>query len=371
MMVYDVLVIGGGPGGLGAAINAAQAGAEVLLLDENHVLGGQLFKQIHKFFGSKEHYAGSRGIDIGQYLLKEAKEAGVNIKLNSKVVGCLEGGIISVYQEQTKKLLSYEGKKIILAVGAKENAINFPGWTLPGVMTAGAAQTFANVHGVLPGKKILMVGSGNVGLIVSYQLTQAGAKIIGIIDALPKISGYGVHAAKVSRMGVPFYLNHTISRVMGEQHVQIAEIVEVNDSFQPIPGTEKQFEVDTVLLAVGLSPKVELASMLGCAVDYDPRLGGHIVLHDDNMESTVKGVYVCGDSAGVEEASTALEEGRLAGIAAAQSLGYVKDLEALQIKKEIWNRLEELRKGPFGKIRREAKEDLINGFNKKAGREVV
>ena len=130
-MLYDVLIVGGGPAGLGAAINAAKAGASVLLLDENHLLGGQLFKQIHKFFGSQDHYAGWRGIDIGQKLLREAAEAGVKIKLNSRVVGCLEDGLISVYEEQTGKLIGYKSKKVILAVGAKENAVSFPGWTLP------------------------------------------------------------------------------------------------------------------------------------------------------------------------------------------------------------------------------------------------
>jgi thioredoxin reductase len=358
-MLYDVLIVGGGPAGLGAAINAAKAGASVLLLDENHLLGGQLFKQIHKFFGSQDHYAGWRGIDIGQKLLREAAEAGVKIKLNSRVVGCLEDGLISVYEEQTGKLIGYKSKKVILAVGAKENAVSFPGWTLPGVMTAGAAQTFANVHGVLPGKKILVIGSGNVGLIVSYQLTQAGADIVAIVDALPGISGYGVHASKVSRLGIPFYLKHTISRASGEDRVQSAEIVQIDKSFDPIPGTEKQFKVDTVLLAVGLSPKVELATMLGCDFHYEPRLGGHTILHDKNMETSVKGVYVCGDLAGVEEASTALEEGRLAGVAAAESLGYLEPSQALRLKKDIWKNLNELRKGTFGEARRDAKEHLL------------
>ena len=197
MKHYDVIVVGAGPAGLGAAIEAGRQGAKVLLLDENDRPGGQLFKQIHKFFGSREHYAGTRGFAIGRQLLQEAEEAGVEIHLGRRVWGIFPDG--SVTAANDTESVRYQGSYLILATGASENALAFPGCTLPGVMTAGAAQTFANVHHVLPGQNIVMVGSGNVGLIVTYQLLQAGANVKAILEAAPKLSGYAVHAGKVRR----------------------------------------------------------------------------------------------------------------------------------------------------------------------------
>lgn len=140
----------------------------------------------------------------------------------------------------------YKADSIIVATGARENMIPFEGWTLPGVMGAGAAQTLMNLHGVQPGQKVLMVGSGNVGLVVGYQLMQAGVNLVAIIDAAPRVGGYGVHAAKVARMGVPFHLSHTVLKAEGTDHVTGAVIAQVNNQFKPIPGTEKRFDVDTI-----------------------------------------------------------------------------------------------------------------------------
>ena len=205
MKHYDVIVVGAGPAGLGAAIEAGRLGAKVLLLDENDRPGGQLFKQIHKFFGSREHYAGTRGFAIGRQLLREAEEAGVEIHLGRRVWGIFPDG--SVTAANDAESVRYQGSCLILATGASENALAFPGCTLPGVMTAGAAQTFANVHHVLPGQDIVMVGSGNVGLIVTYQLLQAGANVEAILEAAPRLSGYAVHAGKVRRDLFPV-VNH-------------------------------------------------------------------------------------------------------------------------------------------------------------------
>ncbi len=204
MREVELLVVGAGPAGLGAAIEASRYGAKVLLVDDKDKPGGQLFKQIHKFFGSKEHLAGIRGFDIGLHLLKEADSQGVEISLETKVLGIMENGIISLLVNE-KEMKSIKAKKIVLATGGIEKALSFPGWTLPGVMSAGAAQTLINIERVLPGERILMVGSGNVGLIISYQLLQAGADVVCIVEAAPSITGYLVHAGKVMRAGVPIY----------------------------------------------------------------------------------------------------------------------------------------------------------------------
>ena len=184
----EIVIIGGGPAGLAAAIEAAKRDAGVLLIDENKRPGGQLFKQIHKFFGSKAHNAGVRGVDIGKQLLVQTEETGVEIWLDSAAVGIFSEKKVAVLHEGTTVVVQAE--RILISTGATENALRFKGWTLPGVMGAGAAQTMVNVNRVLPGKRILMVGSGNVGVIVAYQLMQAGANVVGIVEGMDHIGAY-------------------------------------------------------------------------------------------------------------------------------------------------------------------------------------
>ena len=241
MKRYDLIIVGAGPSGLSAAIEAAKRGLKVIVFDENEKPGGQLFKQIHKFFGSKEHKAKIRGFVIGEQLLKEASEAGVTVRLNATVIGMYMDKEIVV--REGEEIHHYKGDSIIIATGAAENMVTFPGWTLPGVIGAGAAQTMMNLHGVKPGNKILMLGSGNVGLVVSFQLMQCGCEGVALVDAAPRVGGYGVHAAKVARTGVPFYLSHTIVEAEGEDCVTGVTIAEVDEKFQFIPGTEKFSEL--------------------------------------------------------------------------------------------------------------------------------
>ena len=360
MRKVQAVVIGAGPAGLAASIEIAKAGGKVVLIDENGKPGGQLFKQIHKFFGSREHRAGVRGYDIGTQLLRETEDLGVEVLLDAPVYGLFadpEGIMVSYMSEGRERAIV--GEKIILATGAKENALTFPGSTLPGVMGAGCAQTMINVNRVLPGQKIIMVGSGNVGLIVSYQLMQAGADVLALIEAAPNIGGYGVHAGKIRRAGVPIKVGHTIKRVIGKDQVEAVEIVALDEKFQNIPGTEEIIECDTVCIAVGLTPLTELAWMAGCEFAFIPPLGGHIPIHDGNMATTVPGLYVAGDIAGAEEASTAMEEGRLAGVAAAEALGLYDPAAAAPLKEAVWTRMDALRTGPFGQKRYDAKAQML------------
>jgi thioredoxin reductase len=353
----EIAVVGGGPAGLSASIEAARAGAKVVLIDENARPGGQLFKQIHKFFGSKEHYSGIRGYDIGRRLLNETEECGARVLLNTAVYGIFDGNVLGLVSENRSSFLKAE--KIILATGASENPLAFPGWTLPGVMGAGAAQTMINVWRVLPGNRALIVGSGNVGLIVAYQILQAGASVAAIVEAAPRIGGYGVHAAKIRRMGIPILVSHTVKEAFGDGKVEGATIVQLDEEWKPIPGTESTMEVDLICVAVGLEPRSELAWLAGCDFAYIPQLGGLTPIHDENMETSVPGLFVAGDVAGVEEASTAMEEGRLAGIAAARDLGYMDGGKFEKMKWDINQRLRALRSGPFGSPRFEAKQRLL------------
>ena len=354
----DVAIVGAGSAGLSAAIQAARAGARVLVIDENAKPGGQLFKQIHKFFGSREHRAGVRGFLIGQQLLEEVEKSGAEVWLDSTVYGIFQDRTLGVLR-QGQGHVTVVAKKIILAAGAKENYMAFPGSTLPGVMGAGAAQTMINVNRVLPGRRILMVGSGNVGLIVSYQLMQAGAEIVAIVEAAPKIGGYGVHAGKIRRAGVPILTGHTVLEAYGHDQVEGAVIASLDESWKPIAGSEEKVEIDTLCLAVGLNPMSELAWMAGCQFELIPALGGQVPLHDEKMETTVSGLYVAGDITGVEEASSAMEEGNLAGLAAAESLGLLSSEKASELQQQFSRRLDTLRSGMFGARRREAKAKQI------------
>ena len=358
MKEIDLLVIGAGPAGLGAAIEAGRYGASVIIVDDQDKPGGQLFKQIHKFFGSKEHQASIRGFQIGQELLAEAGALGIEINLSTKVTGIFDDKIVSLITDD-ENVSSIKPRKIVLATGGAEKALTFPGWTLPGVITAGAAQTLCNIERVLPGKRIVMIGSGNVGLIVSYQLLQAGAEVAALIEAGNKIGGYAVHAAKIKRAGIPIIMGHTIISAKGKNQVEEIEIIALDKNWNHIPGSEKSFKADTICLAVGLNPDTRLARLAGCRMEYYPSLGGFLPLHDVNMESSINGIFVAGDLAGIEEANTALDEGRLAGISSAASLGYIKKELFPELRKEIWGRLGSLRDGSLGAKRLSAKRELI------------
>lgn len=345
MKRYELIVVGAGPSGLSAAIEAAKRGVEVVVFDENARPGGQLFKQIHKFFGSKEHKAKIRGFKIGEELLKEAEETGVKVVLNATVEGLFLDREITVRIGDA--LHHYKADAIIIATGASENMVTFKGWTLPGVIGAGAAQTMMNLHGVQPGRKILMLGSGNVGLVVSYQLMQAGCEVVALVDAAPRIGGYGVHAAKVARCGVPFYLGHTIIEAEGTDCVTGVTIGAVDEQWKIVPGSEKHFDVDTICLAVGLSPMSQLLKMAGCQMEDNPKKGGQVPVVDAYGMTSIEGVYVAGDVSGIEEASSAMIEGRISGVAAASYLGYADENDMQDAVEKCEQDLDSLRQGMF------------------------
>lgn len=345
MKRYDLIIVGAGPAGLSAAIEAAKRGLEVVVFDENSKPGGQLFKQIHKFFGSKEHKAKIRGFKIGDELLKSANELGVKVVLNAIVIGIYLDKEVIVKIED--RVIHYKADTIIVATGASENMVTFEGWTLPGVIGAGAAQTMMNLHGIKPGNKILMLGSGNVGLVVSYQLLQAGCEVVAIVDAAPKIGGYGVHAAKVARCGVPFYLSHTIIKAEGIDCITGVTIGEVDKKWQIVEGTKKHFDVDTICLAVGLSPMSQLLKMAGCSMIENPKKGGLIPVCDNYGETSIEGIFVAGDVSGIEEASSAMIEGRISGIAAAYRLGFIDKEELVEEAEKFEASLAGLRQGMF------------------------
>lgn len=352
----EIAVIGGGPAGLSAAIYAAHLGAQVAVFDENIRFGGQLIKQTHMFFGSREHYAKIRGVDIGEKLLQQMEKLPIELFTESSVIGYFHPHSLAIIQNgQLKKVIA---KKVIVATGASENMLTFENNDLPGVYGAGAVQTLMNVHGIIPGQRVLMIGAGNIGVIVSYQLLQAGVDVAAIIEAQSKIGAYQVHASKIARTGVPILTSHTIKRAIGSDRVESAEVVRLDHNWNELSGTEQIFEVDTICLSVGLNPSSEILSQAGAEMRYIPALGGNVALHKPDLETTVSGLFVAGDVSGIEEASSAMLEGRLAGIAAAEALCGISE-ESEKLKKETIMGLKDLREGPFGEKTRLGNAQLV------------
>lgn len=347
MRSTELAIVGAGPAGVSGALEAASHGVKVALIDRTDRTGGQLVKQTHKFFGWHEKSAGTRGIIIARHL-EDAVKADPNITFlgSSEALGYYDDGIILVETPGGIDRLSCD--KLLVAAGASERMLLFPGNDLPGVYGAGAVQTLMNVHGVRPGKSVLMIGSGNIGLIVSYQLAQAGVHVAAVLEALPAIGGYAVHAAKIRRLGIPILTRHTIKEAYGKDQVEGAVIWELDQKWAGIPGTERDLPVDVVCLAAGLTPLAEVLWQAGAEMRYIPELGGFVPLYDRNMETTAKGVFVAGDVAGIEEASTAMAAGRLAGLCAAHSLGKVAEAEFSTLHQAISGELRQLRAGPTG-----------------------
>lgn len=347
MKEVDIVVIGGGPAGLCSTISAASSGSKVLILERSDFLGGQLIKQTHMFFGSKKQYASKRGLNIPDILLEKISKYKENVEIlkDATVAGIYEDGVITY--EHNGKYKKVKSKATIIATGAMEKALAFPNNDLPGIYGAGAVQTLMNVYGICPGNKVLMVGAGNIGLIVSYQLIQAGVQVVGIVDAAPKIGGYLVHASKMRRMGVPIYTSRTIKEAIGKDYLEKVVTCQLDEKWQPIKNTEKTFSVDVMCISVGLSPLCELLLQAGCKIKYIPELGGQTPIRHSNYETTVKGIFAAGDVGGVEEASSAMVEGYLTGLYASESIGN-EHPNFKEFVSDYSNQLEALRSGPTG-----------------------
>ncbi|MDF2672701.1 MAG: pyridine nucleotide-disulfide oxidoreductase [Clostridiales bacterium] len=358
MIRTEVAIIGGGPAGLSAAIAASSLGAKVLIIDRNPQVGGQLVKQTHKFFGSQKEHASTRGVDIAKILFERLKDnPNVEFLYNTTALGFYKEDKIISAEVDEKKYIKIKADRTIVATGAGEKFLAFPNNDLPGIYGAGAVQTLMNQHGVVPGNNVLMVGAGNIGLIVSYQLMQAGVNVKAIIDAAPNIGGYLVHAAKIRRLGIPILTSHTIKSAYGKDSVERATVVRLDENWKPVEGSERVFNVDVICIAVGLTPLGELLWQVGCEMKYIPEFGGHVPVRNESLETTVSGVFVAGDVSGVEEASAAMVEGRLAGAAAVMSLGLNIE-KAEELVKEATEDLRILRAGPVGEKIRKGLEQL-------------
>ncbi len=355
----DVMVVGSGPAGLSAAIVVAESGLKVDVFERHFRPGGQLLKQTHKFFGSGELFGGLRGFQIAERLVSRAKSLGVSIHTASPVIGWFREGVFAAVK--SGRLVLVRPRAVIVSTGAVERFLAFPGNTLPGVMGAGAAQTLMNEYGVKPGERAVVVGAGNVGLIVSYQLLQAGVEVLAVVEVMREIGGWLVHAAKLRRYGVPILTRHTVVRAEGRERVEKVVVAEVDDRMQPIQGTEKTFDADLLLLAVGLTPESRLLAEMGARMVWSSELGGYVPYRTKYMETSIPGVYVAGDASGIEEATTAILTGRIAGYSAAiRLLGAREDL--VSKREEAIRMLQETRGTPFSaKVVRGLERVVVSG----------
>ncbi len=297
-----VLIIGGGPAGLSAAAELGKMGIHALLVDDKHRLGGKLVLQTHRFFGStRAVYAGTRGIDIATRLEKDLRKYPcIDFWLQSTALAVFSDQKVGIVRNGVDYVL-VKPQVLLVASGAREKFLAFKGNTLPGVYGAGAFQTLVNRDLVRPAERLFIVGGGNVGLIAGYHALQAGIGVVGLVEALKECGGYKVHKDKLARMGVPIYTSHTILSANGDDYVRSVTIAQVDDLFKPIPGTEKSFECDSALIAVGLDPVDEFyhkAKQFGLTV------------------------FSAGDAEEIAEASAAMFSGKIKGREIASALGY-------------------------------------------------
>ena len=318
----DALIIGGGPAGLSAALQLGEREIKTIIVDDNDWLGGKLVLQTHKFFGSIDDcYAGTRGIDIAKILEDNIRTYScVKVWLNSTAMYVFSDKKVGIVANGSQYKI-VNPKAFLNAAGARERSLIFPGNTLPGVYGAGAFQTLVNRDLVKPAKSLFVVGGGNVGLIAAYHALQAGIDVIGVVEALPQCSGYKVHADKIKRLGIPIYTRHTIMSANGDEHVDSVTVCKIDNNFKAIADTERTYECDTVLIAVGLNPVNEF--------------------YEEAKQAGMK-VFTAGDAKEIAEASSAMFNGKIAGLEISRELG----VEDVPIPRDLYQKANILNSPP-------------------------
>ena len=336
MREVELVIVGGGPAGLSAALEASQAGTEVVLIDEYSTLGGQFYKQVPDSFRLRNSKAEGEQYVEGVELIERVKNSKIEFLPNTLVWSVFPDRTLGLYREgRTEEV---RARKLILAPGAQEVPVPFPGWTIPGVMMGGAAQSLLVRQRILPGRRVVMAGVGPLQLKVASQLLEAGAAVLEILEASnhPPVSMENAlrsmgHWGKmregmrywmmIKKARIPFRHSHVPVRALGKEQLEAVVVAQVDAEWRVVPGTERTLEADTLCLSYGFLPSLQLTRNFGCRLEFKPQAGGWVTWHDADQQTSVEGVYVAGEVGGIGGADVAIEEGLIAALAAIRALG--------------------------------------------------
>ena len=317
--MYDLIVIGGGPAGLAAACAAWEEGLRrILIVERDRELGGILNQCIHNGFGLHYFKEELTGPEYAGRFVKMLGDTGVEVRLDTMVLGLTEGREVHMAGRTTGYRIE-RARSIVLAMGCRERtrgAIGIPGTRPAGVFTAGAAQRYVNMEGWMPGSRVVILGSGDIGLIMARRMTLEGAKVLACVELMPYSGVLNRNIVQcLHDYNIPLYLSHTVTDIRGKDRVEQVVVSKVDEKRNPIPGTEMVFDCDTLLLSVGLVPENELSRQAG--VEIDPRTNGAVVWED--METSIPGVFACGNVCHVHDlVDYVTGESRRAGQSAAR-----------------------------------------------------